>query len=484
MAMARPSHTTTSLSLVVVALVFHWCQFLFETVLEFRQRTAIRKPSPPAALRSIFDETWYKASQSYALDRWTYRLIHSVYSTFETHLVISYELLPRVWNACATWAAVSTYAVTPTAKEVLASIAFVFLLTLVSVVKDAPWGAYATFVIEAKHGFNKQTVRLWLMDKVKGLGIACVLVPPIIAAVVASIRVFASSAYAVTLLWAVIMAFQLLMVFLYPNFIAPLFNKYDPIPEDSPLRADIVRLAEKVSYPLQKLYVVDGSKRSAHANAYLYGFGKNKRIVLYDTLIKGFAELNEEDEAAKDQDESRNNEHVCSVLAHELGHWNHSHVIKLMVMSSALLFAQLQGYGLIRDSSVLFEAFGYHDHAALPPKPVLIGLLLYQLFSVPVDAFLGFLSNLVSRAFEYQADQFARTLGYAKELAQSLLVLQQSEKGSLWMDSWYGAYHSSHPEIAQRIDALGVVADSDKDFVQKLKRREVARRSGEDKKSA
>jgi STE24 endopeptidase len=257
-----------------------------------------------------------------------------------------------------------------------------------------------------------------------------IFLPPIIAAFTAILQ--RSSPYVGLYLWAFLLGVQLFVVTVYPTVIAPLFNTYTPLP-DGALKAAIEQLAASLAFPLKKLFVVDGSRRSAHSNAYMYGFGGNKRICLYDTLI---------DQASQEQ--------VVAVLAHELGHWKLSHMPKLLAATSTVSLAQLLLFTAVRTSSGVFEDFGF------PPgvRPALAGFLLFQQLIGPVDEVLGLLSNLVSRTFEFQADAFAASCGKAEDLKGALLVLDKENKGALASDPLYSAYHHSHPPLIERLAAL------------------------------
>ncbi|KAG0457078.1 hypothetical protein HPP92_022235 [Vanilla planifolia] len=297
-----------------------------------------------------------------------------------------------------------------------------------SQVTDLPFSLYSTFVIEARHGFNKQTIWLFFRDMFKGICLAILLGPPIVAAII--IIVQKGGPYLAIYLWAFMFALSIVMMTVYPILIAPLFNKFTPLPEGE-LREKIEKLAASLKFPLKKLFVVDGSTRSSHSNAYMYGFFKNKRIVLYDTLIQ-----------------QCKNEEVVAVIAHELGHWKLNHTVFSFIAVQILTFMQFGGYTLVRNSSDLYLSFGFKT------QPVLIGLIIFQHTVIPIQHLVSFGLNLVSRAFEFQADAFGKKLGYGKALRAGLVKLQEENLSAMNTDPWYSAYHYSHPPLVERLAAL------------------------------
>ncbi|CAL1273872.1 unnamed protein product [Larinioides sclopetarius] len=220
----------------------------------------------------------------------------------------------------------------------------------------------------------------------------------------------------------------------YADFIAPLFDKFTPLPEGT-LRTRIEELAKSISFPLKKLYVVEGSKRSSHSNAYFYGFYKNKRIVLFDTLIKTGC----------------NNDEILAVLAHELGHWKLNHVLKNLIIAQVNLFLCFAVFALLFKNSSLYAAFGFHDQ-----QPVIVGLVvIFQYVFSPYNEVLSFLMTALSRRFEFQADAFAKVLNKAADLRSALIKLNRDNLGFPVYDWLYSTWHHSHPPLLERIHALG-----------------------------
>ncbi|KDD72697.1 M48 peptidase [Helicosporidium sp. ATCC 50920] len=332
-------------------------------------------------------------------------------------------------------------------------------------VLDLPWAAVRTFGLEARHGFNQTSARTFALDALKSAALGAALLPPLGAGLSAILA--RSGPHVALQLWALLSAVSLALVWAHPALIAPLFNTFSPLPEGS-LRARIEALAADVRFPLKKLFVVDGSARSAHSNAYMFGFGRNKRVVLYDTLLQ---------QCSEDQ--------ILAVLAHELGHWKLRHTVVLFLAAQLQLGATLALFTALRTLPGLAESFGFGAgggargplrlgfdsvlHAwlradgARPREswrvdpahvPALAALLLLPQLMGPLDAALGCLSRLVSRAFEYQADAFAADRGLAEDLQAALITLDKENKSAPHADALYSAVHHSHPTLLQRLRAL------------------------------
>lgn len=314
-------------------------------------------------------------------------------------------------------------------NEILHTLAFLAGVMIWSQITDLPFSLYSTFVIEARHGFNKQTIWLFFRDMFKGIGLSILLGPPIVAAIIVIVQ--KGGPYLAIYLWGFMFILSIVMMTLYPILIAPLFNKFTPLP-DGELRERIEKLASSLKFPLKKLFVVDGSTRSSHSNAYMYGFFNNKRIVLYDTLIQQCKKVEE----------------VVAVIAHELGHWKLNHTMYSFIAVQILTFLQFGGYTLVRNSGDLFQSFGFDT------QPVLIGLIIFQHTVIPLQHLVSFGLNLVSRSFEFQADAFAKKLGYAAALRAGLVKLQEENLSAMNTDPWYSAYHYSHPPLVERLAAL------------------------------
>ncbi|KAL4518147.1 hypothetical protein Ndes2526A_g01403 [Nannochloris sp. 'desiccata'] len=423
--------------------------------LDTRQLKALKRPSPPAEVKHLYDANEFQKKQTYQLERLTFGMLHSAWDVITTIAFLWYGFYPKTWQMAGTilskfittpthvvtttklfgiisWGskAVAPTSAMTTRTEIYQSIIWMFLTTNVSVIMNLPWSAYRTFYLEARHGFNRTTVKTFILDFFKSLILTALFMPPILAAVVWIL--LHTGPHMAIYLWSFMLTLSMVMMTVYPTVIAPLFNKYDHLPT-GPLRKKIEALATKLNFPLKKLFVVDGSTRSAHSNAYMYGFFGNKRIVLYDTLIS---------QSSEDQ--------VVAVLAHEMGHWKCGHTWILFIGTNILMACQLALFSLARFAPGLYTSFGF----PATHRPALAALLLFQMIIGPVDEVLNLGMNIISRKFEFQADEFGVSLGYGNELKEALCKLDKENKGPPNVDELYSAYHYSHPPLPERLRAI------------------------------
>lgn len=306
---------------------------------------------------------------------------------------------------------------------------------LISGLLDLPFSLYQRFVLEARFGFNKSTPGLWLSDLLKGCVLGAVIGLPIAWAMLALMQAAGSLWWLWA--WALWTGFQLLLMWIFPTFIAPIFNKFEPL-SDASLQQRVTRLMERCGFSAKGLFVMDGSRRSAHANAYFTGFGASKRVVFYDTLLKQLSA-----------------EEVEAVLAHELGHFKHRHITRRMI---AMLALSLIGFALLGWLSQ--QAWFY---AGLGVTPVIgadfaltadnhAAALLLLMLALPVFTF--FLSPFMaysSRRDEFQADAYAVAQADGAALASALLKLYEDNASTLTPDPVYVRFYYSHPPAVERL---------------------------------
>ncbi len=301
---------------------------------------------------------------------------------------------------------------------------------------DLPLSLYQTFVVEERFGFNKMTLRLWLADAIKGLLVGALIGLPI----AALILWLMGAAGPMWWLWAwgFWMGFNLLLMVVYPTFIAPLFNKFQPL-EDESLKARVTALMQRCGFSAKGLFVMDGSRRSAHANAYFTGFGAAKRVVFYDTLLRQLAPGE-----------------VEAVLAHELGHFKHRHIIQRIVVLFAMSLAGFALLGWLSNQVWFYTGLGVRPSISLDagvasaPNDAL-ALLLFML-AVPVLTF--FISPLFarqSRRHEFQADEYAVAQASGADLSSALLKLYEDNASTLTPDPVYVKFYYSHPPATERL---------------------------------
>jgi len=306
---------------------------------------------------------------------------------------------------------------------------FFGILYAVSVLLDIPFSLYSTFVIEKKYGFSTITPQLWLIDLVKSVVISVILMAllfiPFFALIHWLPRLWWFAA------WVFFALFQMLMIWLYPLVIAPLFNKYVPV-KDEVLRDRILAMAEKAGLRAEGIFEVDAGRRSRHSNAYFTGLGRSKRIVLFDTLI-----------ATHSHDE------IVAVLAHEIGHWKLRHVLKQLILMEVVALAGFYLVYRLIGWPLLYETFGF---AGLLPYA---GLLLAAIVLKPAAFFFTPIGAAISRKYEKDADRYVLGLvGSTRFLAQALKRLAKENLANLHPHPTYVAFYYSHPPLAQRVERL------------------------------
>lgn len=446
-----PSMDYMYFSLTCLTLFFLWDMYL-----DWRQtQVVIRTTEPPADILALMDTDTYSKARLYSIDKANFSLWHSMFDQVHLTVVILLGFFPYIWSLSGQLMGLTGYH-----NELLQSNMFLLLTSVISTVIDTPFSVYRIFVIEEKHGFNKMTLSFYFKDKAKKF-----LLNQVITSVVMTCLVFLiqwGGDYFFIYSWAFTFAFTLFFFFVYADFIAPLFDKYTPLPA-SPLRTAIEELAASINFPLTKLYVVDGSKRSNHSNAYFYGFYKNKRIVLFDTLLNddcnpllGLDEPKKEfpSEEPEEVEEKKktgcSQEEVIAVLGHELGHWYHNHVFKPMLLNQFIILGMFYSFGQLIKNPALLADFGF-----VQEQPTLIALIIiFQFIISPWNKAMASLSTYITRCFEFQADRFAVGLGHGQNLQSSLAKLVIDNLSFPIADPLYSAFNHSHPPILERLAAI------------------------------
>ena len=324
-------------------------------------------------------------------------------------------------------------------RPLLQPLALLVVFAAINALIELPVSLYQTFVIEERFGFNKMTLRLWLGDLLKSTLVSFVIGVPLAALVLWLMQATGSLWWLWT--WALWMGFSLLMLVIYPTVIAPLFNKFQPLQDES-LTERVTQLMARCGFAAKGLFVMDGSRRSAHANAYFTGFGAAKRVVFFDTLLQQLTPPE-----------------VEAVLAHELGHFKHKHIIKRI---AGLFAASLAGLALLGWLSQ--QAWFYAGLGVAPNLPPAMGgavpnhALALLLFMLAVPLFTFFLSPLMaqlSRKHEFEADAYAATQASAQDLSNALVKLYKDNASTLTPDPLYVRFYYSHPPASERIARTG-----------------------------
>ena len=404
---------------ILIALLMLWNLDFVATLLNLKALS----PELPDEFADVFDAERYAKSQEYTRESARFGIIESIASLF---ILLTFwfaggfgwlDQLTRSW----------------TENELLAGLYFLSLLFVGHYLVSLPLSLYSTFVIEEKFGFNKTTPATFAADRVKSLLLSAVLGLPLAAGL---IWIFGNVPHAWLWAWVLFTAVQLLLMWLAPAVILPLFNKFEPM-KDGPLREAIERMAKKCEFPLTEISVIDGSKRSTKANAYFTGFGKTKKIALYDTLV-----------------EEQSDDELVAVLAHEIGHFKCKHIIQRLgvgIAQSAALFFLL---GLVIDQNgtfarMLFGAFGVE---VISPH---VGLVLFAILFSPASRLLGVFSNAWSRRHEFEADAYAaNAMGTSEHLITALKKLSAKNLSNLTPHPFRVLLDYSHPPMLERLSAL------------------------------
>jgi len=307
-------------------------------------------------------------------------------------------------------------------------IGFIISLMIIGSLIDLPFSIYRTFVLEQRFGFNKTDSKTFVVDLFKEISLTLVIGLPLIYAVLYLMGEMGE--YWWLYVWLVLTSFSLLMFWLYPTYIAPIFNKFKPL-DNAKLKVKIDNLLERTGFKSDGVFVMDGSKRSSHGNAYFTGIGKNKRIVFFDTLLEGM-----------------DDQEVEAILAHELGHFHHKHIRKHMINSFTITLAGLALLGYLINQPWFFHGLGVNtmsNHTAL---------ILFTLTMPVFSFFIAPISNYLSRKHEFEADAFAAKHTNADDLVSSLVKLYRDNAATLTPDKIYSAFHDSHPSASIRIAHL------------------------------
>lgn len=318
----------------------------------------------------------------------------------------------------------STFGNYPLTSQVCLIIAY----SIFSSVLFIPFSYYSTFKIEQEFGFNKMTMKLFIVDLVKGTAIALLIGTPLLYLVIWLMQNLGNSWW--LWVWLVLVVFNLLILLIYPTFIAPLFNKFTPL-EDFELKQKIETLLEKCGFKSQGVFVMDGSKRSNHGNAYFTGLGSSKRIVFFDTLLKQLS-----------------HDEIIAVLAHELGHFKHKHIIKQMIISFGITLVGLYLFSLFLSHEWFYT--GMNVSVMNNASGLILLFIITNLVSLPLAP----ISSFMSRKNEFEADDFAKKHSNSKDLINGLVKLYRDNASTLTPDDLYVKFYYSHPPASTRIANL------------------------------
>jgi len=402
-------------TIILGTLVF---SFLVDLITEILNLKALRDELPDE-FNGVYDADAYKKSQEYTRVKTRFGFITSIFGIIITLLFWFSGGFNFLDQSVRGWQL----------HPILTGLVYIGILIVAKSIISLPFSIYSTFVIEERFGFNKTTPKTFVMDILKGLLLGVLLGGPLLAGILAFFQYAGNSAWLYC--WLAVTLFTLFVQFIAPTWIMPLFNKFTPL-EEGELRSAILNYAKSVKFSLQNLFVMDGSKRSTKSNAFFTGFGKNKRIALFDTLI-----------------EKHTVSELVAVLAHEIGHYKKKHIIKGMIIGilhSGILFFLL---------SIFITNKGLFDAFYMKEMSIYAGLIFFGMLYSPIELILSIFMQIYSRKNEYEADRYAaETTQDPVSMIDALKKLSVANLSNLTPHPLYVFLNYSHPPVLQRIHAL------------------------------
>lgn len=382
---------------------------------------SLNKPIPEAFTHAINAEKYAK-SQAYTRSNDKLAFV----SSFVSLVAIILCMTLGIFNVFNEWASALF------SEPILQGLAFLGIVSGASMLISLPFSIYKTFVIEEEYGFNRTTPKLFIADRLKGILLAVIIGAPLTAGILWFFQTFTTFGWLIA--WGFATAFLFAVQYVAPTWIMPLFNKFTPL-EDGELRQAIEKFAHNNGFHISGIYIIDGSKRSNKANAFFTGFGKQKRIALFDTLVN-----------------TMSTEEIVGVLAHEIGHCKLNHIKRMFLTSIITTGITFFCLSLVLNYEPLYAAF-HVEHMT-----VAVGIVLFNFLYTPLSLILTIFASRQSRKYEFEADAFAaRTTGKPSALSEALIKLSVNSLSNLTPHPVYVLLHYSHPPVVSRINALNKI---------------------------
>ena len=391
--------------------------FLKDSILDYLNSTFFNKEIP-VILSDIYDEKKYLKSQEYKKIQYRFSIIFNIYSF----------LILMLFFYLDGFLIVDNFSRSLFESELVISLSFFAIIYFGNDILRIPFSLYNTFIIEEKFGFNKTSIKTFINDKLKSWLLTILFGGGIISFIIFQFESIGQKFWIVA--WIFISVLTVLINGLYTQVIVPLFNKQTKL-EDGELKSEIEKYSKKVGFNLSNIFVIDGSKRSTKANAYFSGFGKQKRVTLFDTLINKL-----------------NKEQIVAVIAHEIGHYKKNHIIFNLLFSIIQTGIMLYILSLLIYMPIFSEALNIENHSFH------IALVTFSILYTPISEISSIIFNLFSRKFEYEADEYADKSFDGKYLIQALKVLTKDSLSNLTPHPKYVWWHYSHPTLLERINQL------------------------------
>lgn len=406
---------------IKIFIVMLLARLLAQLWLSYLNRKSVlaHADSIPEPFVGIIDRETYDKSVAYTLAKNRFGRITLVYNALILGIVIVSGFLPWFYE-------LMTGAM---GGSIWVNGLYIFAVGVIISIPDIPFEWWAQFRLEERFGFNKSTLKLWITDQLKGLAISFAIGFPLICLILSLVGWIGPSWW----FWAfiIVFAFELIMMVLYPRLILPLFNKLEPLPEGD-LRERLMNLADRTGFKAKTIQVMDGSKRSSHSNAFFTGFGRFRRIVLFDTLIEQLTQPQLE-----------------AVLAHEIGHYKKGHIPKTLAIGALMGLFGFWLLAYLAESDWFYAGFGFETDSLAP------AFLLFGLLSGLVTFWFSPLFNMLSRKHEYEADAFAlKAMGTTQPVLEALRKLSQKNLSNLTPHPIFSRFYYSHPTLLERSQAI------------------------------
>ena len=404
---------------LIFILAFLIFEYVINTYSKYLNINSLKLDIPNSFI-DFYDKKKYKSSQKYTIDNSKFSLVVSTINLLITIIFIitgGFNYIDHYLRQIIV------------SNEIVLGLLYFGILLLLNTSLSIPISYYSTFYIEQKYGFNKSSKRLFLIDQIKGLFITILFGSVILFFIFYFFTLFKSNAWIYS--WILISIFIVFMPTIYINWIAPLFNEFTKL-NDGDLKDKINEYSNKVDFPLKEIFIVDGSKRSSHSNAYFTGFGRNKRIVLFDTLI-----------------EKHSDDEIISIIAHEVGHYKKKHILFNTIISIISIGIMMYWLSFFIDNVLLFKAFKMENLS------IYAGILFFSILYSPISLILGIAMNYFSRLNEYEADKYSiLTINNKENLILALKNLSLSNLSNLTPHPFYVFLNYSHPPVLKRIEAI------------------------------
>lgn len=414
----------------------------FELYLELRNLRVKRRATKPAmSLDETMSSEEFEAAKAYEVDRASFGIVESIYDATTALVFKLARVVPFLYRLTAEKTkqmipeTIPLYFFSLTAPPggFLHTMAFLVACDVFTTLFSLPFSLYRTFVLEERHGFNKTTYGLFAKDTLKSFLLRLVLLYPLQYFFCEGVVAYFGPRFPFYFVGGAI-ALTFLFLCIYPTFIQPLFETFTPLEPSHSLYPKIQKLCEQTHFPTKKVYTVDGSKRSSHSNAYVIGFGKLKRIVIFDTLLKDLSE-----------------EEIQAVLCHELGHWKYWHVMKNMIFVAAVLVIVAFGARMCIYDPSFARDYGFAE------TNVMVGFMVFLDLFQSCSALIQFPLNGVAKRFEYQADEFAVSMGFGETLSSALTTLHAANKSVIEPDWLYATWNLTHPTGEARKERIAML---------------------------